>query len=353
MSASVGTVPVGGDLTRGGITGTLLRFTLPMIAGALLQQCYNIADTLIVGRFVGAGALAAVGSAYTLMVFIVSIMLGLSMGSGTVFSLRRGAGDCDGLRRGVFVAFVLIGAVAVVLNVAALLWLDAILGWLHVPADVYPLMRVYTRVVLYGMMAVFVYNFFASLLRAVGDSFTPLLFLGVSVTLNIGLDLLFILVWERGVSGAAEATVLSQSVAAAGIWIYVRIRRPELLPRRSDMRIRHNDLREIAAFSSLTCVQQSVMNFGILMVQGLVNSFGTATMAAFAAGVKIDSLCIYACAGVRQCVFHIRGAEFRSRAAWTYSSRNPSCRGVGSGVFHSGIGARIPVCRRSDRHIRA
>ena len=343
MSASVGTVPVGGDLTRGGITGTLLRFTLPMIAGALLQQCYNIADTLIVGRFVGAGALAAVGSAYTLMVFIVSIMLGLSMGSGTVFSLRRG----------VFVAFVLIGAVAVVLNVAALLWLDAILGWLHVPADVYPLMRVYTRVVLYGMMAVFVYNFFASLLRAVGDSFTPLLFLGVSVTLNIGLDLLFILVWERGVSGAAEATVLSQSVAAAGIWIYVRIRRPELLPRRSDMRIRHNDLREIAAFSSLTCVQQSVMNFGILMVQGLVNSFGTATMAAFAAGVKIDSLCIYACAGVRQCVFHIRGAEFRSRAAWTYSSRNPSCRGVGSGVFHSGIGARIPVCRRSDRHIRA
>ena len=107
-----------GDLTRGGITGTLLRFTLPMMAGSLLQQCYNIADTLIVGQCIGADALAAVGSAYTLMVFLISILLGLSIGSGTVFSLHYGAGNHSALRRSIFVSFVLIGAVTCVLNMA-------------------------------------------------------------------------------------------------------------------------------------------------------------------------------------------------------------------------------------------
>ena len=107
-----------GDLTQGGITSTLLRFTLPMMVGAFLQQCYNIADTLIVGQCIGADALAAVGSAYTLMIFLISVLLGLSMGSGTVFSLQYGAGDQSALRRSIFVSFVLIGTVTLVLNVA-------------------------------------------------------------------------------------------------------------------------------------------------------------------------------------------------------------------------------------------
>ena len=104
------------DLTQGGITGTLLRFTLPMIIGSLLQQCYNIADTLIVGQCIGSGALAAVGSAYTLMVFLISILLGLSMGSGTVFSLQYGAGRTDSLRRSIYVSVLLIGTVTLILN---------------------------------------------------------------------------------------------------------------------------------------------------------------------------------------------------------------------------------------------
>ena len=126
-----------GDLTRGGITGTLLRFTLPMMAGSLLQQCYNIADTLIVGQCIGADALAAVGSAYTLMVFLISILLGLSIGSGTVFSLHYGAGNHSALRRSIFVSFVLIGAVTCVLNMAVFVWLDPILRLLQVPQDIY------------------------------------------------------------------------------------------------------------------------------------------------------------------------------------------------------------------------
>lgn len=278
-----------GDLTQGGITTTLLQFTLPMLAGSLLQQCYNIADTLIVGQCIGSNALAAVGSAYTLMVFLISILLGLSMGSGTVFSLQYGAGDLPALRRSIYVSFLLIGTVTVLLNVAVFLWLDPILRWLQVPYDVYPLMRNYLWIIFWGIAFIFLYNFYAALLRAVGDSVTPLWFLAVSVVLNIGLDLFLILVLDQGIEGAAVATVIAQGMAASGILLYTYKTRPELRLHRKDMRFDRSSLKEITSFSTLTCVQQSVMNFGILMVQGLVNSFGTAVMAAFAAAVKIDS----------------------------------------------------------------
>lgn len=278
-----------GDLTQGGITTTLLQFTLPMLAGSLLQQCYNIADTLIVGQCIGSNALAAVGSAYTLMVFLISILLGLSMGNGTVFSLQYGAGDLPALRRSIYVSFLLIGTVTVLLNVAVFLWLDPILRWLQVPYDVYPLMRNYLWIIFWGIAFTFLYNFYAALLRAVGDSVTPLWFLAVSVVLNIGLDLFLILVLDQGIEGAAVATVIAQGMAASGILLYTYKTRPELRLHRKDMRFDRSSLKEITSFSTLTCVQQSVMNFGILMVQGLVNSFGTAVMAAFAAAVKIDS----------------------------------------------------------------
>lgn len=278
-----------GDLTQGGITTTLLQFTLPMLAGSLLQQCYNIADTLIVGQCIGSNALAAVGSAYTLMVFLISILLGLSMGGGTVFSLQYGAGDLPALRRSIYVSFLLIGTVTVLLNVAVFLWLDPILRWLQVPYDVYPLMRNYLWIIFWGIAFTFLYNFYAALLRAVGDSVTPLWFLAVSVVLNIGLDLFLILVLDQGIEGAAVATVIAQGMAASGILLYTYTTRPELRLHRKDMRFDRSSLKEITSFSTLTCVQQSVMNFGILMVQGLVNSFGTAVMAAFAAAVKIDS----------------------------------------------------------------
>ena len=278
-----------GDLTQGGITTTLLQFTLPMLAGSLLQQCYNIADTLIVGQCIGSNALAAVGSAYTLMVFLISILLGLSMGSGTVFSLQYGAGDLSALRRSIYVSLLLIGTVTVLLNVAVFLWLDPILRWLQVPYDVYPLMRNYLWIIFWGIAFTFLYNFYAALLRAVGDSVTPLWFLAVSVVLNIGLDLFLILVLDQGIEGAAVATVIAQGMAASGILLYTYTTRPELRLHRKDMRFDRSSLKEITSFSTLTCVQQSVMNFGILMVQGLVNSFGTAVMAAFAAAVKIDS----------------------------------------------------------------
>ena len=278
-----------GDLTVGGITSTLLRFTLPMMLGSLMQQCYNIADTLIVGRCIGPHALAAVGSAYSLMVFLTSVLLGLAMGSGTVFSLQFGAGNFRGLRRSIYVSLVLIGCVTAVLTAAAFLLIDPILRLLQVPSEIYPMLRIYLLIIFGGIPLTFLYNFYAALLRAVGDSVTPLWFLGISVVLNIVLDLLFILVFDMGVGGAALATVMAQGVSAIGLMLYVLGRRPELRLRKEDMHFDRVSVKEIVSFSSLTCVQQSVMNFGILMVQGLVNSFGTAVMAAFAAAVKIDS----------------------------------------------------------------
>lgn len=278
-----------GNLTEGSITGTMLRFAWPLMTGNLLQQCYNIADTLIVGRVLGADALAAVGSSYTLMVFITSIFIGLCMGCSAVFSMQYGAHDLKELRRSIFASALLVGAVTVVLNVLSLSLLNSIIRLLQTPAEITALTYRYLFVVLLGMIPVCVYNFYAFLLRAVGNSLIPLIFLTVSVVLNIGLDLLFILGGQMGVAGAAWATVIAQTIAAGGILLYTRKHFPELCLKREDCRIRTRSLKRVSSYAFFTCIQQSVMNFGILMVQGLVNSFGTRVMAAFAAAVKIDS----------------------------------------------------------------
>ena len=277
------------SLVTGNITWGMLWFAVPMILGNLLQQFYNIADTLIVGRFLGAKALAAVGSAYTLMIFLTSVLLGLCMGSGVVFSLQYGARDHEALKRSIFVSLVLIGVITLLLNIAVFVWIDPILRLLQVPAEVYILMRDYLWIIFGGIGFTFLYNYYASLLRAVGNSVLPLVFLAVAVVLNIVLDLVFILSFGWGVRGAALATVIAQAVSGIGLCFYSLYRFPDFRVSRQNMQLKWATVKEIATYSSLTCAQQSVMNFGILMVQGLINSFGTAVMAGFAAAVKIDS----------------------------------------------------------------
>jgi putative MATE family efflux protein len=268
---------------------SMLLFAVPMILGNLLQQCYNIADTLIVGKFLGAGALAAVGSSFTLMTFLTSILLGLCMGSGAVFSIRYGRQDEDGLKEGILASFVLIAGITILLNILAFLSLNHIRVLLQVPNEVWGLMREYLIVIFSGITATFLYNYFASFLRAIGNSVVPLVFLAVCALLNIVLDLFFVLALKRGVSGAAEATVISQYISGIGIAVYSLFRCSQFCGVLRNCRIRWECLKEIANFSVMTCIQQSVMNLGILMVQGLVNSFGAEIMAAFAAAVKIDA----------------------------------------------------------------
>lgn len=277
------------DLTEGKISRSLLLFALPMMAGNLLQQFYNIADTLIVGRVLGSNALAAVGSAYTLMTFLTSIFLGLSMGSGALFSIYKGKNDQDSLRSAIVHAFALIMAVTVLLNVLVYIGIDPILHFLRVPDEVWDGMKAYLLVIFAGIIATSLYNYFSCLLRALGNSTIPLVFLAVSAVLNIGLDLLFVAVLPWDIRGAALATVIAQYVSGIGITLYVLLKCRDLLPSREDLQFNRQILGEIGNLSSMTCVQQSVMNFGILMVQGLVNSFGPVVMAAFAAAVKIDT----------------------------------------------------------------
>lgn len=277
------------NLTDGPITKNMLRFAFPMICGNLLQQLYNVVDTLIVGQYLGADALAAVGSSYTLMTFLTSILLGMCMGSGAIFSIRYGEKNQARLKEDLLASFLLIAVLAVAINLAVFGMIDDIMRLLLVPDQVYSLMRDYLWIIFWGIGATFLYNYFASLLRAVGNSLIPLLFLGAAAVINIVLDFTFVLYFHWGVAGAAVATVLAQWFSGIGIFVYSAIRCPWLRISRREIRLKLEVVKEIASASILTCMQQSVMNLGILMVQGLVNSFGAAVMAAFAAAVKIDS----------------------------------------------------------------
>lgn len=261
-----------------------------MMLGALLQQAYNLTDTWIVGHFLGTHALAAVGASYTLLVFLVSILGGLAMGSGTVVSMYYGSGNMLGLRRSFFMAFVLIGLISLGLTLGMFVGMDSLLYFLQIPPDVYVEMRSYLWISFWGIPWICFYNFYSAMLRAVGDSLMPLYFLALSVVLNVLLDLWFIQVLAWGVAGAAAATVVAQCIAAVGLGVYVCLQRPEFRCTKKDVCWDLACLREILSFSTLTCLQQSVMNLGILMVQGLVNSFGAVVMAAFAIAVKIDAL---------------------------------------------------------------
>lgn len=187
------------DFTEGSIVSGLIRFSIPLMLGNLLQQFYNIADTLIVGRFIGKEALAAVGSAYTIMIFLTSIILGLCMGSSAFLSIQHGRRDESSFLCGNFMSFVLIGGFSMILNTVVYVGMDKILILLQIPAEVYELMRSYVIIVFGGIMATFLYNYFANSLRAVGNSMVPLLFLGLSALLNVVLDILFVAVLPFGI----------------------------------------------------------------------------------------------------------------------------------------------------------
>lgn len=277
------------NLTKGPITINILLFALPLMFGNLLQQMYNIADTWVVGRYLGSDALAAVGSSYTLMTFLTSIIIGLCMGSGAAISMQYGSGDSKKMRQSVFMSFCLIAGISIALNIIVYIGMDFILWALQIPNEIQAMMRDYLEIIFLGITATFIYNYFANLLRAIGNSVLPLVFLAVSAVLNVVLDLVCVLVFNWGVKGAAIATVFSEFISAIGIAIYTFKRFKQLIPEKEDMKWNRNNLSAILNLSVMTSLQQSIMNFGILMVQGLVNGFGTVIMAAFAAAVKIDS----------------------------------------------------------------
>ena len=203
------------DFTTGSIAKKIFLFTPPLMAGDVFQQLYNVVDTLIVGRYAGVAVLAAVGSSYTLMTFLSSVLIGLCMGSSAWLSIQERRGGQEGrMRTGLFLSFLLIGILMAILTGASYLFLPQIIQILQIPPDVVAPMKEYLTIILIGMGAVFLLNYLAAFLRAIGNSVAPLYFLSGAMVINIVLDLYFIVSLHMGAAGAAWATVISQYAAA-------------------------------------------------------------------------------------------------------------------------------------------
>lgn len=268
---------------------TIIKFALPMIVGNIFQQLYNVADSVIVGKFIGTDALAAVGSAFSVMVLLTSIILGLCMGSSAVFSYLYGMDDIDNLKNSFFTSFCFIGIVTVVINVGSLVFIDEIQSFINIPEEIINDSKTYLQIIFYGIGFTFIYNYFAAVMRSIGNSIIPLIFLIISALINIVLDIIFIVPLNIGIAGAAYATIIAQAFSAIGIFIYCIVKVPQFSFQRKHLYFNKKILKMITNNSVLSSIQQSIMNFGILMIQGLVNSFGVSVMAAFAAVVKIES----------------------------------------------------------------
>ena len=277
------------SLTEGNELKSMLLFSIPLILGNLLQQLYNVVDTLVVGKTLGGTALAAVGSSFTIMTLITSITLGFCMGSSVVFSHLYGASKTDKLKIGIVNSFVFIALLSIVLNIISYLFLDDVLKLINIPQEAYRETKIYLQIIFSGIIFTFIYNFISAVLRSIGNSVVPLIFLAISAVLNIILDIVLIVFLHMGVGGAAIATVIAQFVSAVCSIFYILKKNRELLPSKKHLKFNKELLKTIASNSVLTSMQQSVMNFGILMIQGLVNSFGLTVTAAFAAAVKIDA----------------------------------------------------------------
>ncbi len=283
------------DLKSGNISKSLIIFSLPMIAGNLIQQLYNFADTLIVGRTIGATALSAVGSSYTLMTLLIATILGLCMGSGVVFSQLYGASKINDMKISIVNAFFFTLFFTLIINITSFVLLDEIIVWINIPTEAVQFTKEYLSIIMYGFFFVFIYNFFAAMLRSIGNTVVPLIFLAISAITNIVLDFVFIVNFNLSVEGAALATVIAQALSAILIVVYYFWKFKKYAPNSRHFIFSKPLLKLIVSNSLLTAIQQSVMNLGILMVQGLVNSFGLTVSAAYAIAGKLNSFVILPC----------------------------------------------------------
>lgn len=279
-------------LTDGPAFSVLLRFTLPVIAGNLFQLFYTLADTVIVGRTLGSNALAAVGSTGTVIYFVLCFIQGFTGGLGICMGNRCGAGDTVGVRRSAAVSWLLSLTISVILTAAGCLLVPNILVWMQTPHELWQEAHAYLFVVLLGTGATVFYNIISNMLRALGESRIPLIFLVLSSLLNVVLDIVFIVPCAMGVAGAAWATVLSQLIAAALCTVVAFHRFPELRPRRADFEDWRSTMKQHLNMGLPMGFQMSVMCIGQLVMQAAVNALGAAAMAGYTAATKADQLSV-------------------------------------------------------------
>lgn len=277
-------------MTQGSPLKLILGFAVPMAVGNIFQQLYSMVDTIIVGKFVGVEALAAVGSTGSLNFLILGFVLGICGGFTIPISQCFGAEDMKGMRRCVANSVYLAAIVTGVLTIVTLLFTRQFLEWMHTPEDIFQGAYDYIIVIFGGMFATMLYNLLSGFLRALGDSKTPLLFLIVSSILNIILDLIFILVFHTGVSGAAWATVLSQIFSGILCFVFIRKRFPILHLDKEDMSVELNTISRLVRNGVPMALQFSITAVGGIVIQAAVNTLGSAVVAAITTAGKVQNL---------------------------------------------------------------
>ena len=278
------------DMTMGKPFKMILDFTIPVFIGNIFQQFYSMVDAIIVGKFVGTKGLAAVGATGTITFLILGFLMGLTAGFTVLTSQKFGAGKMDEMRQTVGKAAVLSAIVSAVMTAVSMIGMRSLLVFMHTPADIFDDAYAYIMIICGGIFAQVLYNILASILRALGNSRTPLYFLIISAILNIVLDLVFIIVFHWGAPGAAWATVISQGISGVLCLIYIVKYVPELKLKKSDWKLRGNLVKIQISVGIPMGLQYSITAIGTMMVQSALNILGSYHVAAFTAGNKIENI---------------------------------------------------------------
>ena len=277
------------DMTKGNSAKHIFMFTLPMLLGNVLQQLYNTVDSAVVGRFVGTEALAATGASFPIIFLLVSAIIGVTMGATIMIAQFYGAKDMAKVKLTIDTTMIALFLASIIASIVGYFASDYILVWLNTPADVLPLASEYLKITFIGLVAMFGYNTVSAILRGLGDSKTPLYFLILSTIINIVLDLLFVIVFEMGVAGAAWATAIAQGVSFVAAAIYLNKTSDVFNIKPSQMSFDKDILKQSLKIGLPTGVQQILVSLGMIFIQRIVNPFGTSAMAAYTVGMRLDS----------------------------------------------------------------
>lgn len=280
------------DLTQGSPVKLIIAFTLPLLIGNLFQQFYNMADTFIVGRTIGVNALAAVGSTGSIMFFVLGFVMGMTAGLSIVTAQRYGAGDIEGIRKSVGASALISLVFTVVLTVLSVIFTKPVLVMMNTPAEILDDAYNYLIVINFGIGAAVLFNLLSNLLRALGDSRTPLYILIFASVINIILDLVFILVFQMGVAGAGLATVLAQLLSSLMCLVFIQKKVPLLQFKNADWNPGWKSLREHMNIGLPMGFQASIIAIGAVILQITLNGLGAASVAAYTAAQKIDMLAV-------------------------------------------------------------
>ena len=278
------------ELTSGKPAKIMLAFAVPIVIGSLFQQLYSMIDTVIVGRTIGVDAIAALGSTSYISNLIIGFMSGLTNGFSIVTARHFGAGDYVKMRRSVAGTIILGLGISFVFTIISLIFLRPFLRILSTPDEIFETAYSYIFIILAFMTAAMLYNMSAGILRAVGDSLTPLIFLIISSFMNIGLDLFFIIKMGMGVEGAAYATVISQAFSFVLCLVYILKRFSYLVPKAEEFRVTAAEIGELMSMGLSLALMFSIVEIGSLILQRAINTFGTETIAAHTAARKISSI---------------------------------------------------------------